>query len=61
MALVRASTFLVGLTADAIAINVLIEEIIALSAVDYIAHDYTPFHSRFNISGNSSQMPSMNS
>ena len=53
MALVRAATFIVGLTADAIAINVLIEEFIALSAMYYLAHDCTPFHSSFNISGKS--------
>ena len=61
MALVRAAAFLVGLTADAISLNVLIEKFIALAAVFYLTHCYTPFHSRFNISGNSSQMPSMNS
>lgn len=53
VALVRAAAFLVVLAADAIAINVLIEEFLALAAVDYLAHDCTPFHSRFNISGKS--------
>ena len=49
MALVRAAAFLVVLTADAISINVLIEKILAFTAVDYLAHDCTPFHSSFNV------------
>ena len=59
--LIRAATFLVGLTADAISINILIEEILALSAVFYLTHCYTPFHSSLNNSVNSSHMSSMNS
>ena len=36
MTLVTAATFLIGLAADAVAIRVLVEEIITLSAVYYI-------------------------
>ena len=51
MALVRASAFLVGLATDAIAINVLIEEFLALSAVDCLARYCNPFHSSFSVFG----------
>lgn len=52
VALISAETNLVVFfAAETIAINVLIEKFLALSAVDYLTHDCTPFHSRFNVFG----------
>ena len=43
VALVRASAFLSCLAADTIAVDVLIEEFLALAAVDCLAHCSVPF------------------
>ena len=61
MTLIRATALVIVLYANTIAIRIFVGEFLALSAVDYLAHDCTPFHSRFNISGNSSYIPSINS
>ena len=40
VALVTAVTFLVGLAADAISVDVLVEELFTLAAVDFFVHNF---------------------
>ena len=61
MTLIRATAFHVCLHTESVTIRIFVGEFLALSAVDCLAHDCTPFHSRFNISGNLSHIISIKS
>lgn len=61
MALIRATAFHVCLQTESVTVRVFVGEFLALSTMFYLTHCYIPFHSRFNISGNSSYIPSINS
>ena len=59
-ALVRATAFHVCLQTDAEAVGIFVGEFLTFAAVDCLAHDCTPFHSRLNSSGKKSYAPSTN-
>ena len=51
MTLIRATAFHVCLQTESVTIRIFVGEFLALSAVDYLAHDCTPFHSSLSVFG----------